>query len=300
MNRALVTGGAGLVGRFIVEDLLAHGWTVTVAGRTAPPDDFYSRPIAFRPLVLDPQADFSAVLERQHAMVHAAFDHLPGRYRGGEGDDAAGFISSNLDATVALLAAAKAAGVSRAVFLSSRAVYGPHPPGTILHETMPCQPDTLYGTVKLQAEDAIATLAGQDFVPVSLRATGVYGPAGRGQAHKWRALFDDYLAGAPVSPRAGTEVHGDDLAAAVRLVMTTGPDRVAGLAFNVSDICADTRDILAIVQRETGCAHPLPARADKESVNAMDCARLGALGWRSGGWPLFEKTVAALARAHSA
>jgi UDP-glucose 4-epimerase len=40
--KALVTGGTGLVGRYIVETLLDAGYEVTVTGRRPPADDLFS------------------------------------------------------------------------------------------------------------------------------------------------------------------------------------------------------------------------------------------------------------------
>ncbi|WP_163267841.1 NAD-dependent epimerase/dehydratase family protein [Chelativorans alearense] len=290
---SVVSGGTGYVGRFIVEALLAAGHAVTVLGRSAPADGFFSAPVRFLPLSLEPAAASPAPFKGADFLVHAAFDHVPGRYRGGEGNDPEAFRRRNLQGTVALFTAARDAGVRRAVFLSSRAVYGPRPPGTWLEEGDDARPDTLYGAVKLAAERMLEGLSDARFRGVSLRVTGVYGPAGPGHAHKWAGLFADYLAGRAIDPRAGTEVHGRDVAAAVRLVLEK--DAPAGPVLNVSDVLVDRRDILAIVKRETGAPHPLPGTADKEAVNAMRCERLSALGWRPGGMALLEETVARLA-----
>jgi nucleoside-diphosphate-sugar epimerase len=263
--RIAVTGGTGLVGRFIVEDALRRGQAVTVMGRTPPRAGFFSAPVRFVAY------DLTAApppLHDHDALVHAAFDHIPGQYRGGEGDDPAGFLARNLTGTLALFAAAKKAGLRQTVFLSTRAVYGDYPEGTPLPETLPPRPDTLYGQVKLAAEQAL----GAD--GVSLRATGVYGPAGPGQAHKWADLFDDFAQGRPIAPRIATEVHGDDLARAVQIAFE--PDVPPVL--NVSDLTLDRHDLLTEVARITGCATPPPPRATS-AVSAMDTTRLQALGW---------------------
>lgn len=290
MSRILVTGGSGYVGRFIVERFLADGDEVTVFGRSAPPPGFYSKPVGFITGNLEPGAFSPARLAGFDAVVHAAFDHLPGRYRGGEGNDPDGFVRRNRDGSIALFAAAKQAGVARAAFLSTRAVYGPRTRATLLTEDMAARPDTLYGRVKLEAEEALAAMADAEFTPVVLRVTGVYGPAGPGRRHKWAGLFDDYLAGRKIEPRAGTEVHGDDVAAAICIAL----GRAAPALVNVSDLVVDRRDLLAIVQDATGSAHPLPEPADAAAINAMDCSRLRSLGWTPGGRPLLERTVRAL------
>jgi nucleoside-diphosphate-sugar epimerase len=290
-TRTIVSGGTGFVGRFIVEALVAAGHDVTVAGRREPEPGFFSAQVGFRSLDLNEGGVPAGLFQGADHFVHAAFDHLPGKYRGGEGDDAQGFRRRNLDVSVRLFDAAKAAGVKRTVFLSSRAVYGTRAPGETLREEMEARPDTLYGEVKLAAEKALLALGDEGFVASVLRVTGVYGPAGKGQTQKWAPLFADYLAGRKVAPRAATEVHGRDVGEAVRLMLEGSPaDRV----FNVSDILVDRRDILAIVKDVTGCPHPLPEAADKTEVNAMATDRIEALGWRPGGLDLFEETVAAL------
>jgi len=283
MTTILISGATGHAGRFIAEAFLAAGDDVVALSRTPPPDGFFSAPVRWMAGSLDPDADHDTVFDEADVFIHCAFAHVPGRYRGGEGDDPDGFVRANRDGTLALMTAAKRAGVSRAIFLSSRAVYGPKPPGTVLVEPMACAPDTLYGETKLAVETALADMADERFRPVSIRATGIYGPAGPGRAHKWAGLFGAFATGEEIAPRVGTEVHGDDLAGAVRLLATMpaldlvrfGPAPV----FNVSDITLDRRDLLAAYARRAGVDKTLPPRADAAAFNAMDCARLKALGW---------------------
>lgn len=298
MTHVLVSGGTGYAGRFIVENLLANGYKVTVGGRHAPQPGLFSRPVPFIPLKLDPEADQIEAFDNIYYFVHAAFDHIPGHYRGGEGDDPAGFRNKNLDGSVRLFETARDAGVRRCVFLSSRAAYPPQPPGSALTEDLHGQPDTLYGELKLQAERSLLSLCGHGFVTASLRATGIYGPGANGKPHKWASLFDTYLSGGIVLPRAGTEVHGEDLAKAVRLMLETDTVRINGEIFNVSDILTDTREILAILQAVTGCPHELPDAAATAHVNVMNTCKIKALGWAPGGRERLEETVRALAATH--
>ncbi len=250
----LLTGGTGQVGRFIAGDLRAAGHRVTLLGRG--PD---AHPWSL--------AETAPRLPAADALVHAALDHRPGAYRGGEGDDPARFRRLNVDGTRALFDAA--AGM-RIVFLSSRAVYGDHRRGEILREDDVAEPDSLYGEVKLIGELALGARG------ASLRATGIYGGT---PPHKWQDLFADYLGGTPIAPRIATEVHGSDLAQAVRLVL----ERDARGIFNVSDLVLDRHDLLARVQSLTGCPHPPPPRADGPPPGVMAIERLHDLGWRPGG-----------------
>ncbi|MCR9121151.1 MAG: NAD(P)-dependent oxidoreductase [Phyllobacteriaceae bacterium] len=287
MTTILISGATGYAGRFIAEGLLKDGADVITMGRSWPPAGFFSEPVEWVAGDLDPDHDFRPAFDGVDVFVHCAFAHVPGKYRGGEGDDPDGFRRANVDGTLALLEAAKRAGVSRTVFLSSRAVYGPKPAGTVLTEDTVCAPDTFYGETKRAVEIALADMASDRFLPVILRATGIYGPAGPGRAHKWAGLFSDFEAGETIAPRIGTEVHGDDLASAVRLLATLPAADLARFGpapvFNVSDILLDRHDLLAAYAEHTGIAQAPPPRADASAFNAMDTARLRSLGWRPRG-----------------
>src|SRR5687767_15845076 len=65
----------------------------------------------------------ASLLDGADMLVHCALDHLPGRFRGGEGD-LPHYLRINVGEGLALLAAARSAGVKRCVVLSSRAVFG--------------------------------------------------------------------------------------------------------------------------------------------------------------------------------
>ncbi|PYE81414.1 NAD-dependent epimerase/dehydratase family protein [Pseudoroseicyclus aestuarii] len=257
--RVVLSGATGLVGHPIAAHLVAAGHAVTTLGRRA-------SPLGLPHLDWDlggrcPDLGFA------DALVHAAFAHVPGRYRGGEGGDPAGFIRRNGDGTRHLFDAARG---SRIVFLSSRAVYGSRPPGTCLTEDMIPQPDTLYGTLKRDIEAEVIARGG-----IALRATGVYGPPPPGRDHKWSALFADFRAGRPIAPRVATEVHAEDVAAAVAVALRhPGPD-----VLNLSDITLDRRDLLAAYASVTGHSGHLPRRADAGAVCAMETGKLRSLGW---------------------
>ncbi|MBB4122237.1 NAD-dependent epimerase/dehydratase family protein [Martelella radicis] len=291
MKHLLVSGGTGLAGRYIVEECLAAGHKVTVAGRRAPADGLFSPAVGYRPLDLAAGKPDGALFDGIDVFVHAAFSHVPGRYRGGEGDDPAGFLRLNVDGSVALFEAARQAGVRHCLFLSSRAVFDGYPAGTALSETLAPEPASLYGKAKLEAEKALAALAAPGFVPASLRATGIYGDL---YPNKWESLFSDYLEGRTISPRAGSELHGRDLAGGVLAVLGAHIPKVSGKALNVSDIVVDNHTILAPLKAALASPHPLPARADHDQVSVMATSRLNALGWRTGGMPLFSATLQTL------
>ncbi|MFV0291963.1 MAG: NAD-dependent epimerase/dehydratase family protein [Paracoccus sp. (in: a-proteobacteria)] len=277
-----ITGGAGLVGRFIVNEAIASGDQVSVLTRQPPEPGFFNGPV--ERLSYDLAGEIPD-LSGFDAVVHAAFDHVPGRYRGGEGADPEGFLARNLTGTIRLFRATERVG-ARLIFMSSRAVYGSR--SGHLTEDIECRPDTLYGQAKFVAEQALLETGQPAMI---LRATGVYGQAGPGQRHKWADLFDDFEAGRKIRPRAGTEVHGDDLAAAVRLGLT-GADGV----FNLSDLLLDRWKLLTEWQRVTGISGRLPAMADSSSHGQMSTERLCRIGWRPGGWALLGRTLHEIAQ----
>ncbi|WP_411837193.1 NAD-dependent epimerase/dehydratase family protein [Paracoccus sp. ME4] len=264
--RVALTGAGGILGQALSRALAAAGHRVTPLDRA-------------HGWALGQPVDLAG----QDALIHAAFAHAPGRYRGGEGDDPAGFVAANLDGTRRLFDQAAAAGVGRVLFLSSRAVHDGHPAGLRLPDDLPARPTTLYGQVKAQAEAHLAALPVRG---TAIRATGVYGP---GAAWKWAGLIADYRAGRPIAPRVATEVHADDLARAALLLM----DRAeAPATVNCSDLVLDRHDLLTRVQQLTGCPHPPPPRADATGLRIPDCAALTALGWRPGGTALLARTLA--------
>lgn len=255
----LVTGATGTVGRFVVPALLRAGHRVTTLGRTG--DIRWT-------------LDAPAVLPGADALVHLALAHAPGLFRGGEGDDPEAFRRLNLDGTLRLF---DAAGDARVVFLSSRAVYGDHRRGETLRETDLPAPDSLYGSVKLEAERALGERG------AAIRSTGIYG----GRPSKWDALFAAYARGDTIAPRIATEVHGDDVAAAVLLLLGSS----ATGAFNASDLLLDRNELLSLVHAAVGGPSP-PPHAEGAPPGVPDCARLRRLGWQPGGWPKLQTTVA--------
>ncbi len=292
--RILVTGGTGLAGRHIALTLAAAGASVVITGRSAGVPQGFPSTIKYLKATLD--TDWSAAAQGAEAIVHCAFAHAPGRYRGGEGTDPDGFRRHNVDGTLALIEAARKAGVRRFVFLSSRAVYDGYPAGSTLREALPAYPANLYGSVKAEVEETLLAHQNVALRPTILRATGLYGLPQPGRQHKWAELFEDFLAGRPITPRAGTEVHAGDLAGAVRLTLTQD---VTGVV-NVSDIMLDRRDLLAEVAAMTGSRQPLPPKAARDEISVMDCARLSVLGWRPGGMTLLRRTVRELLQSSQA
>jgi len=291
-----VTGATGYVGRFVVAELLARGADVRALARPAADRGGFPGPLSWIEGDLRRPDALATLVEGADAVVHAAYEHLPGRYRGGEGDDLQGFLDANLAGSLTLMRLAHAAGVGRFVFLSSRAVYGHRLPGRPLDEDHPALPDTHYGAHKAAVE-AFLSAFGPAWQACALRPTGVYGLSHPAQRSKWYGLVAAVLEGRlpPGTGRGGTEVHGADVARAIWLLLTA-PD-VAARAYNCSDIDVSDRDVAEIVQRLVGATGPLPEAPLAPPANVMETGRLRALGLEFGGRDLLKRTLLELVQA---
>ena len=87
-------------------------------------------------------------------------------------------VSVNLDGTLHLAEAAKAAGVERFLFASSCSLYGAAGSDAVA-EDADLYPVTPYGETKVQAERALSALADDDFSPTYLRNATAYGASPR-------------------------------------------------------------------------------------------------------------------------
>lgn len=266
--RIALTGASGLVGRSILPVLRAADHELVPLDRS---NGYY----------LGDAPDLFGF----DALIHGAFAHAPGRYRGGEGDNPEAFRRANLDGTIRLFDAAAACGVARIIFLSSRAVHDGYPRGMLLTDDLPARPANLYGEIKAGAERHLIDLRAAGVMGTSVRATGVYA---EGPHHKWRDLFAKHLAGEAVEPRVGTELHGADLGSAIALLLQTP---LPPATVNASDLILDRHDLLAEVSALTGCPTAPPERADAAAMRLPSCAALARLGWRPGGMERLRATL---------
>lgn len=176
MALALVTGAAGFIGRALVAHLLRRGdRVIAVARRAGAPaanltwheQDFLDEPALPRALLRDVE----------HLYLLAALAHRPAP-RDEAGLAALERLNVEHPATVARQAAA--AGVQRLVFLSSIGAQSGSAGGRVTPGT-PCRPATAYGESKRRAELALAAVAGESGLAVTvLRPPLVVGPGAPG------------------------------------------------------------------------------------------------------------------------
>ena len=180
--RLAVTGGTGFVGRRLIDRALERGHEIQALTR---------RPQEARAGIdwiegsLENRDALERLVTQSDAVIHVAgVINAP---------DAAGFERGNVDGTLAMLAAATAAGTRRFVHVSSLAAREPKL--------------SQYGASKARAEELVSG-SGLDWVIV--RPPGVYGPGDR----ETLELFKMAKAGLILLPPRGrvSFIHVDDLA----------------------------------------------------------------------------------------
>ena len=169
MNRLLVTGADGFVGRWLVRSARAAGQAVIAVippgaplpaewrdpASTASPVEVIAADLA------DPAAAERIAGSRPEAVVHLAAIASSVVAR----QDPAAAMAVNRDATVRLARALAVAGSPRFLFASTAEVYGPGHADAI-PESAPTRPVSPYAESKAQAEAALADVANGTRLPV--------------------------------------------------------------------------------------------------------------------------------------
>lgn len=171
MMNALVTGGGGFLGRYIVEQLLARGDTVTTLARGEYPELEASGVRVLRGDIRD-----AAVVERAVAGQDVVFHVAAKAGLWGTWDD---FYQVNVVGTRNVIAACRSRGVSRLVYTSSPSVVFDGRPQEGADESLP-YPDryeSYYPQTKALAEQMVLQANGRDgLLTVSLRPHLIWGP----------------------------------------------------------------------------------------------------------------------------
>ena len=305
MTRILITGGAGYVGSVSAAAFLAAGHDVVVL------DDLTTGHRAAVPagaaLHTGTYADTDALVhlfdaERIEAILHCAARSLVGESIA----DPAKYYRDNVAGGVALLEAARTAGVQRLVFSSTAAVYGV-PDSTPIPEDAPLRPINPYGETKRTFEGALRWYgAAYGLRSVSLRYFNVAGATeALGEVHdpethlipnvllaaegrlQLTVFGDDYPT--PDGTCLRDYIHVADLADAhLRAIEATTPNDTRTdepLACNLGNGGGfSIREVLAAAEGAVGRAIPFtvgPRRAGDPPVLVARSTRAAeVLGWR--------------------
>lgn len=211
--RIVVTGGAGLAGRHIVEDLLKHDFEVMVLDivqATRTDVDWRMVDLADYPLVEDAMSGADAI-------IHMGAIPRPGSVTSSQ------LFEINTVGTFNVFEAAANLGIDRVIQGSSMSVLGyPFfyhrfaPESIPVDETHPTQPQDPYALSKLVGEEiAKAFVRRTKMVAISLRMAWIHTPES----------FADQVAPLQDDPAAGAShlwgyVDGRDIAQACRLAIT--------------------------------------------------------------------------------
>ena len=225
MNRVLVTGATGFVGRGLVERFIADGVALRAALRT--PGILPVETVTVGEI--GPDTEWKAALEGVDTIVHLAGRAHVMRH---EADALAQFRRVNAAGTAQLAAQAEAAGVRRFVLVSSVKAAADTSTKALV-ETDQAVPGTHYGVSKLEGEAALRANA-KSMETVILRPPLVYGP---GVAANFRALLRLVESGLPLPLGAVRNrrslIARDNLVDAIFTALSA--PKAAGGIFYVSD-----------------------------------------------------------------
>jgi nucleoside-diphosphate-sugar epimerase len=299
MTTIAITGATGYVGRFVVAELQRRGMQVRALARAESNHGGFAQPLEWIIGDLRSADAIIKLVQGADAVVHLAYEHIPGQYRNGEGDNLPAWLDANLNGSLRLLLAAHQVGIRRFIFLSSRAVFSRTEPGQALDELHPISPDTHYGAYKAAVEAFMQSFAHtSNMATCSVRATGIYGLTYLVQRSKWWELIQAMLHDQPItSNRGGTEVHGADVAKTITTLLMRPSLDIPTL--HLSDLYVTNREIVRLAREFAQRPGDLP-QPSPEPSNVMVSRYLTDLGIMLGGKPLLEKTISELVEAAKA
>ncbi len=282
--RALVTGGAGFIGSHLVERLLAEGCEVVVLddlsnGREENLAHLRGRALSFHRVDCSRLEDIRAHFTGARWVFHLAAlaDIVPSIV------DPLKYHRANVDGTVAVLEAARAAGCARFLYAASSSCYG-LPDVFPTPESAEIRPMYPYALSKRLGEECVLHWARTyKMSALSLRLFNVYGPRAR-TSGTYGAVFGVFLAqklaGKPftvVGDGAQTRdfTYVSDVAEAF---LAAAKSPLSGEAMNVGS--GGTYSVNELVELLGGPRTRVPKRPGEPERTFADISRIrAALGW---------------------
>ncbi len=285
MTHCLVTGGAGFIGSHLTEQLLALGHQVTVidnfsTGRPANLAPFHDNPrLAVHEADIS-EADLDPLFAGVQWVFHLAAlaDIVPSIQQPGP------YHRANVDGTLRVLEAARAAGVARFVYAASSSCYGipdlyPTP------ESAEIRPMYPYALTKWVGERYVMHWAQTYGLPaMALRLFNVYGPRSR-TSGTYGAVFGVFLkqklAGHPYTVVGdGSQTRDFTYVGDVaRAFIAAADSGVTGQALNVGS--GQTYSVNRLVELLGGPVTHIPKRPGEPDCTFADTTLIHRhLAWR--------------------
>ena len=239
--KILLTGGAGYIGSTLTPFLLAAGHQVRVLDYLAyggqsllgvwthPGFEFIRGDIRDREILRTAVADRDAVVHLAAIVGDPACSREPDLAR-----------STNLDASLALIAESQSAGVERFIFASTCSNYGKmKDTSQYVDEESELSPVSLYAETKVAVETALLESGrSEHWCPTPLRFATIYGVSPR---MRFDLTVNEFTMEILTKKRLkvyGEQfwrpyVHARDAARAIDLVLNSSPALVGGRVFNV-------------------------------------------------------------------
>lgn len=238
--KILLTGGAGYIGSTLTPILLAAGHQVRVLDYLAyggqsllgvwahPGFEFIRGDIRDHAILRIAVADRDAVVHLAAIVGDPACSRQPDSAR-----------STNLDASLALIAESQRAGVQRFIFASTCSNYGRMKNTGFVDEESELSPVSLYAETKVAVENALLESGrSEHWCPTPLRFATIYGVSPR---MRFDLTVNEFTMEILTKKRLkvyGEQfwrpyVHARDAARAIELVLNSSPALVGGRVFNV-------------------------------------------------------------------
>jgi UDP-glucose 4-epimerase len=284
IHRAVVTGGAGFIGSHLVDALLRNGTAVTVV------DDFATgrmenlKDAGGRAAVERASINETERLKNLFANVDTVFhlaglaDIVPSIERPTD------YFHANVDGTMSVMEAARAAGVGRVVYAASSSCYG-IPDTFPTPETAESRPQYPYALTKYLGEQIVLHWSKVYRIPaVSLRLFNVFGVRSR-TSGAYGSVFGVFLAqklaGKPFTVVGDGSQSRDftyvtDVADAF---VAAGESDVTGEAMNVGT--STPQSVNRLVELLGGAVVNVPKRPGEPDCTHADTTKIrSSLGWK--------------------